>query len=62
MSKKAKKPVARRKPLDKVEIIDLPSLDPNRTYHICSPRLKYPEHVNDYRIEMIEPPATEDKA
>lgn len=30
MSQKAKKPVALRKLLDKVEIIDLPPLDPNR--------------------------------
>ena len=62
MSKKTKKQHARHKFLDKVEIIDLPPLDPNRTYHICSPRLKYPEHVKDFRIEMIELPAAEDQA
>lgn len=62
MSKKTKQQRARRKPSDKVEIIALSTLDPNRTCHIYSPRLKYPEHANDYRIEMIELPATEGKA
>ena len=56
-----KKPKPRSEPFelsDNGEVrIDLPPLDPNRAYRICSPRLKHPEQAKDFFTQMIEMPS-----
>ncbi len=62
MNKKQKRRHASLKLSDNDEVIDLPPLDPQWKYRICSPRLKHPEQMKDFRIEMIELPSPEAKA
>ncbi|MEK7729482.1 MAG: hypothetical protein AAB354_13790 [candidate division KSB1 bacterium] len=54
MSKKPKLRHTSRKLPNQVEIIDLPPLDPNRTYRIYSPRLKHPMQAKDFYKVMVE--------
>ncbi|NUO79024.1 hypothetical protein HUU05_03030 [candidate division KSB1 bacterium] len=52
MKKKRTQPQKSIKLSDAVEVINLPPLDPKRTYRIYSPRLKDPERLKDFHKEV----------